>query len=544
MKRLLIPALLALALALAASSAEAGWDEAKAAFARQDWPAAMRELQPLAQGGHVEAQARLGYMLLNGIGGTRNEAEAVRLLNAAADKNDPLAQFALGTAYFAGKGVTADRDRALIMFLRAADQNQPNALNNLGQIHFQGIGVPKDEAKALTYLRRAADQGISASWETIGIAYWHGRGIAADRAQAVPWLKKAAERGHLTAQNLYGAALWNGDGTDKNQAEAVKWFERAGNQGDGPSLFNVGQAYLNGVGAPRDPERGYYYLILAARQAKPADIARMSQARDKAKAGTNPDQEQRAAAKAAQWKPGRDGGNAPGQQAANTPPGNTPPGQPAAPERPKVSSGSGFAVNADGIVLTNSHVVKSCRNIRVTIGDGIRAEAAVVVARDDANDLAALKASFRPTDIARFREDKPIRSGDEVVVVGFPLSALLSREPNITAGVISALAGIRGDKRHYQLTAPIQPGNSGGPVVDMSGSVVGVVVSKLNASRVAERTGDIPQNVNFAIKAELARKFLTDNSLTYSTAAASTMLSAADVGDKVRKVTAFIECEG
>ncbi|MBF0325769.1 tetratricopeptide repeat-containing serine protease family protein [Magnetospirillum moscoviense] len=541
MKRLLIPALLALA--VAAGPAEAGWDEAKAAFSRQDWPVTLRELQPLAQSGHVEAQARLGYMLLNGIGIARNEAEAVRLLSIAADKNDPLAQFALGTAYFAGRGITADRDRALIMFLRAADQNQPNALNNLGQIHFQGVGVPKDEAKGLTYLRRAADLGIPASWETIGIAHWFGRGVPQNPAEAVPWLKKAAEKGLMTAQNLYGAALWNGNGTAKNQTEAVKWFERAGNQGDGSSLFNVGQAYLNGVGVPRDIEKSYYFLSLAARQAKPQDIARFAEARDKAKASTNPDQEQRANARAAQWKPGRDGGG----EAVSGPQSAAAGGQtalPAAPERPRISSGSGFAVNADGIVLTNSHVVKVCRNIRVTIGDTGRAEAAVVVARDDANDLAALKTSLRPTDIARFREDKPIRSGDQVVVVGFPLSALLSREPNITDGVISAMAGIKGDKRHYQLTAPIQPGNSGGPVVDMSGSVVGVVVSKLNASRVAERTGDIPQNVNFAIKADLARKFLTDNSLTFSTAPATPTMSAADVGDKVRKVTAFIECEG
>jgi len=519
-----------LALMTAAGPSRAGWDEAKAALARQDWEPALRELRPLAAAGHTEAQARLGHMMLNGIGTPRNEAEAIPLLTAAAGKNDPLAQFALGSAYFQGRGVPADRDRALTLFGQAADQNQPNALNNLGQIYFQGIGIPKDEAKALTYLRKAADLGMSASWETIGIAYWHGRGVAADHAEAARWLMKAAERGHMVAQNLYGAALWNGDGVSKNQTEAVQWFERAGQQGDGSSLYNAGVAYKNGTGVARDPEKAYYYFILAERQAKPQEIRKMVEARDKARQETNPDQEKRAQAQAAAWKPASPAGAAKGSDKA--------------PPRPQITSGSGFAVTPDGVVLTNSHVVRSCRNIRVTIGDGTRPEAASVIARDETNDLAALKTSLRPADIARFREDRPLRSGDEVVVVGFPLSTLLSREPNITAGVISAMAGIRGDKRHYQLTAPIQRGNSGGPVVDMSGSVVGVVVATLNVTREAERSGAIPQNVNFAIKSDLARKFLTDNAIPYSTAAAGAPLSAADVGDRVRKVTAFIECEG
>jgi TPR repeat protein len=540
MKRVSLAA--AVALLLLSPPALAGWNEAQSALQRRDWPAAVRELKPLADGGHLKAQAQLGFMLLNGQGIEKNEAEGIRLLTAAADKNEPFAQFGLGGAYFQGKGVPSNRDQGLILFLRAADQNQPNALNNLGQIYFQGIGVPKDETKALAYLRRAADLGISASWETIGIAYWHGRGVSPDRSQAVPWLKKAAEHGHMVAQNLYGAALWNGEGIAKNQTEAVRWFERAGNQGDGPSLTNAAIAYRTGTGVARDPEKAYYYFILAERQAKPQDIAKAIEARDKARTEANPDQEKRAQARAATWKPSKDSGDgtAPAQSAA----GSAAKEADKTPPRPQLSSGSGFAISHDGIVLTNSHVVKSCRNIRVSIGDDTLPQAAVVIARDEANDLAALKTSLRSTDIARFREDKPLRSGDEVVVVGFPLSTLLSREPNITAGVISAMAGIRGDKRHYQLTAPIQRGNSGGPVVDMSGAVVAVVVATLKVTAEAERSGAIPQNVNFAIKADLARKFLSDNAIAYGTTPSGPPMSAADVGDKVRKVAAFIECEG
>ena len=159
--------------------------------------------------------------------------------------------------------------------------------------------------------------------------------------------------------------------------------------------------------------------------------------------------------------------------------------------------------------------------------------------------MAVLNTTLRPTDFARFRDGSPLRSGEDVVAVGFPLSSLLSREPNITAGVISAMNGLRGDKRHYQITAPIQRGNSGGPVTDMHGNVVAIVVSTLNATKVADKSGAIPQNVNFAIKGELLKKFLSDNQINYTTAAPTpAQMSVADVGDVVRKVAVYVECEG
>ena len=95
-----------------------------------------------------------------------------------------------------------------------------------------------------------------------------------------------------------------------------------------------------------------------------------------------------------------------------------------------------------------------------------------------------------------------------VVAVGFPLPGLLASEANVTTGIVSALAGIGDDTRFLQMTVPVQPGNSGGPLLDLEGRVVGVVVGKLDAVKVASVTGDIPQNVNFAIKAGVLRSFL------------------------------------
>jgi S1-C subfamily serine protease len=94
-----------------------------------------------------------------------------------------------------------------------------------------------------------------------------------------------------------------------------------------------------------------------------------------------------------------------------------------------------------------------------------------------------------------------------LVSLGYPLSGLLSSDANVSVGNVSALAGLRDDSRYLQISAPVQPGNSGGPLLDASGHLVGIVTAKLDAVRLARFTGDIPQNVNFALKTEVARTF-------------------------------------
>jgi S1-C subfamily serine protease len=135
-----------------------------------------------------------------------------------------------------------------------------------------------------------------------------------------------------------------------------------------------------------------------------------------------------------------------------------------------------------------------------------------------------------------------VRRGDEVVTYGFPLSGILSSGPTLTRGDISALAGLRDDQNQMQISAPVQRGNSGGPLLDRAGNVVGVIVSKLNAQRVAERTGDIPQNVNFAIKADRALGFLRRNNVSPRVAGSEQERSAAEVGDIADPSTLFLQC--
>ena len=126
--------------------------------------------------------------------------------------------------------------------------------------------------------------------------------------------------------------------------------------------------------------------------------------------------------------------------------------------------------------------------------------------------------------------------------LGFPLRGLLANQANVTVGIVSATAGLQDDARFLQITAPVQPGNSGGPLFDRSGNIVGVIVAKLDALQVAELTGDIPQNVNFAIKAGVARTFLAANGVGYETAPSVDRLDTADVAETGRTITVAVEC--
>ena len=153
-----------------------------------------------------------------------------------------------------------------------------------------------------------------------------------------------------------------------------------------------------------------------------------------------------------------------------------------------------------------------------------------------------LKADRRPAQVAAFRIGAPLRQGEGVIVFGYPLSGLLASSGNLTAGNLTALAGLRDDARLLQISAPVQPGNSGGPVLDRAGNIVGVVVGKLDALLVASVLKDIPQNVNFAIKGSVATNFLEARGVTYATAAPAGDMSDAAIADRARAFTVRVEC--
>ena len=110
----------------------------------------------------------------------------------------------------------------------------------------------------------------------------------------------------------------------------------------------------------------------------------------------------------------------------------------------------------------------------------------------------------------------PFDKVETVAAYGYPLPGLLASGGNLTTGNITALSGIGDDSRLLQISVPVQPGNSGGPLLDSGGNVVGVVEGKINAIKIAAASGDIPQNVNFAIKASVIATFLDSNGVRYA----------------------------
>lgn len=222
--------------------------------------------------------------------------------------------------------------------------------------------------------------------------------------------------------------------------------------------------------------------------------------------------------------------------------GSPPPGKPG---RGKSFSGTGFVVSANGHIVTNNHVIDGC------VGDikgNLTGEAAMtlrVVSNDANNDLALLQAPPTATfkDFARIR-DRSIRSGDSVIVIGFPFHGLLTSDFTVTTGIASSLSGMRNDTRFLQISAPVQPGNSGGPLFDTSGQIVGVVTAKIPALRIAAATGSIPENINFAIKTGALRDFLDNSVVPYQTAEPKGELKTTDIAGNARPYTMLISCNG
>jgi S1-C subfamily serine protease len=204
----------------------------------------------------------------------------------------------------------------------------------------------------------------------------------------------------------------------------------------------------------------------------------------------------------------------------------------------RVSSGTGFVVAPDR-VLTNNHVVEGCDRILARTADG-RWLAAVPPARvDQALDLALLNIPGNPGPTLAFRNAPTVRRGESVVAYGFPLAGLLSSDPKLTRGEVNGLAGLRNDPNTYQISAEVQPGNSGGPLLDMQGHVVGVVVAKLDSRRVQN-----VDNVNFAVKGEAAQAFLRRAEQSFRTEESrGADRSAADVGEIAHRSTVFLRCE-
>jgi len=204
----------------------------------------------------------------------------------------------------------------------------------------------------------------------------------------------------------------------------------------------------------------------------------------------------------------------------------------------RASSGSGFAVSSDGYVITNNHVIEDCQEVVVhTKENDIRMR---IVTYDTQNDLALLKGDFTPTSVFPLSTNRPELLQD-IYVAGYPFGKNISTSVKVTKGIISSLTGIGNNFSNIQIDAAIQSGNSGGPILDDMGNVVGVAVSKLDAKYMFENFGSIPENTNFGIKSSVVRSVLDSSSVDIP-AASKSPISKSQLGKMITNGTYYISC--
>jgi TPR repeat protein len=461
------------------------------------------KIKTQAENGDSGAQVALGFNIIES-GVLKFDREAAKWVRRIGDTN-----------------AVEKATEAVKWFRMAADQRNALAENNLGACYANGLGVDKDETKAVKWFREAAEQDDDDAQYWLGGAYETGSGVKTNIVEAAKWYYKAAENQNVGAQEWIRKAAMNGDASAqcslgnlyddgsigveeelkdrpgvtvnyhrKNHIEAVKWYRRAAAQGNAAAEFFLGLMYDNGQGVPQDYVEAYKWYNLAAAQglaeeqgASPAITNRDAIARY-----MTPDQIAEAQQLSREFKPRKEFGS----------------DNSVSPDTP-TASGTGFFITDDGYLISNYHVVKDATKVRLLTSAGLIDTKVVQV--DAANDLALLKADgrFAPLPIAASRT---VNLGGTVATVGFPDIGLQGFAPKLAKGEIASLSGAADDPRYFQISVPVQPGNSGGALVDERGNVIGIVSAKLDASVALAASGALPENVNYAVKSSLLLSFL------------------------------------
>jgi len=549
----------------------------------QDYAEARKWFLKAAEQGRATAQFRLGVMYENADGVAQDYAEAMKWYRKAADRGDATAPLMIGAMYDNGKGVSKNDGEALKWYRMAADRGHATAQLFLGDIYASGKGTPQNYILAHLWLNRAAASEpsgevhdnavrilglIARSMTPAQIAgaqtLWR-QCIASDYKNCVPEIpappsNQVARRDDVppAAEARRSASAEAGTAADderRRRAGFLPGSDRAGNvkrclqvQGEEmektakcveTELRRLGHNQTEPAAVVADAIVGLcrardavgmedrYFQFCGGFGMTPADYDKImnhyfARVRDTVLSKI---------------------------VEARTPQPHSPTSQSARAED-KVSpspatldgvtsTGTGFFVSDRGHIVTNAHVVAGCRVLRASSGGPLRK-----VAVDEESDLALYTAAERPGTFARLRGGRGARPGEPVVAVGFPLSGLLSTDPIVTTGVISALSGIGNDRRRIQITAPLQPGNSGGPLLGENGSVVGVAVEKLDALKFAEILDDLPQNVNFAVSAGTLQSFLNAKGVPYALDDSKATKSPADIAAEAAHYTVLLECVG
>ncbi len=541
-----------------------------------------------AELGEPEACGRWGSYLYYGIGVPADPNRALKFLEiaAAADVSS-----AIHTAYWANNNPKVgkrDPERAYKDLLRISAKGEGETFFLLARCHHYGQGVPKDGRKELEWLRKGETAGHPRAIAALAWAYEHGAdeltkdlltasrlylraartgehrcydlaanallelnqneaflevikeaepfqapncrfwlgfhhhygkgGIVKDETKAARLYELAVESGNNFAKAHLALLLMEGKGVLRDVDRAITLTKEASLSGIAMAQFNLACYLEQGKGLAQDTSMAYFWANLAA---SPGDNASYAKLRDLLSQKIGAAETLRVQALCRDWI-----NRSQAKDAQNQDP---------EPEHSAGGSGSGLIFTLQGHVLTNHHVVSGCSKFKVVTPDGEEREA-TLLSSDEKLDVAVLKLSqnYRDKNYAtppKIVSSAKVRSGQKVFTVGHPLGDLLSSEAKYNEGAVSAMSGIGDDLRVMQISVPIQPGNSGGPLANMNGEVVGLIVASVNGGDLLRQTNILAQNVNFAIKSDPILEFLSQQSLPIT--------HGRTMGDPIEQVKAY-----
>ena len=202
------------------------------------------------------------------------------------------------------------------------------------------------------------------------------------------------------------------------------------------------------------------------------------------------------------------------------------------------ASGSGFAVTSDGYVITNYHVIEGCTDVK--IHDKGKSIMTTLVTFDPLNDIALLKGNFKPRSYYPLSRKSP-KLLMNVYVAGHPFGQAISTSVKVTKGIVSSLSGVANNFSNLQIDAALQPGNSGGPIMNDKGNVIGVAVAKLDLETIVDDYGVVPENVNFGVKANVVINILESENIKLPSPNINTMPTS-ELGELITNGTYYLSC--
>jgi TPR repeat protein len=447
------------ALTLALESLKRGSPSAAAAMAgvyanKEDWNNAFKYAEVGSKENDNHAIALLGIFYDLGLGTKQDHEKAEKKLNIASEKGNSLAKFYIATKKF-NKG---DKKGAYQLIVDSAEEKNSNALALLGAYYHQGLSpVKKDFKKAFSLYQEAADLGSNNGKVNLAELYMAGMGTHKNSQRGFELFQEVAKDGDANGFIGLGKCYLKGEGTVKNEAEALVQYYLANAYG-GENIKEI-IGFLEGRLSPQS-------IVLCQQKAEQIFLKQKYEREEGLKRGS----------------------------ASNAPESGDPSRKLPEP------AGSGILISNDGLIITAYHVIENAKGVAVKTSKG--AFNVRVLAADKPNDLVLLqiKDSKGEFTAAPLAPSAKVKLGQTVFTLGFPNSALQGFNVKMTKGEISSTSGIQDDPRQFQISVPVQPGNSGGALFDEHGNVVGIVVAKLNEKVAKKFTGDSPQNVNYAVK--------------------------------------------